>query len=503
MSHAITADFRTAPYSHQLREFEAHCESPGRALLWVPRTGKTKSVIDTACHLHKEGHIDAVVVLAPNGVHENWIRRELPKHGWPTTEYKALAWRTSVAGEMGVKRAPAAEREAWQETHDGWWRMMDHMLSLPVLTWFAFNSESVIRDDVRRVLARVMRRRRVLAVFDESDDFRKPGSKRTKMMRALANKAAYRRILTGTAVHNSPLAAWSQYELLQPGALGFARYRDFKRRHAVYETCTTRAGRSYTKLVEYTNMDELRDRMAEWSSVVLREDCDDLPDVVGRVRSIAPSDEQLRLYRELHSEFLLTVGGKRVSIGEDTTRLNKLQQVMSGFLIDEYGDVHDVPGINPRLEALSDEVYLSPCKVIVWCQFREDIRRVASRLRADGHEIVEYHGGIGDDDKQAALDGFQNDAAVKALVGQPGAGGRGLDMSAAGEIYNYSHTFDAIYREQSKERATAVGGENIGLVDFMAPGVDHYVRENVDGKISVADAVAGHGLREALERCRI
>jgi hypothetical protein len=76
-------------------------------------------------------------------------------------------------------------------------------------------------------------------------------------------------------------------------------------------------------------------------------------------------------------------------------------------------------------------------------------------------------------------------------------------MSAAGEIHNYSHTFDAIYREQSKERATAIGGENIGLVDYMTPGVDHYVRDSVDGKVSVADAVAGHGLREALEQCQI
>ena len=503
MSHAITADFRVEPYRHQLKEFERHCESPGRALLWVPRTGKTKAVVDDACHLYREGLIDAVVVLAPNGVHENWVRRELPKHHWHTVPHGSLAWRTSTAGDLAISRTPAAERDAWHEAHADWWDRMARMLKSKELAWFTFNTESMTRDDVRKVLARILKQRRVLIVYDESDDFRRPGSKRTKMARAIIKRAPFRRILTGTVITNSPLAAWSQFELLEPGALGHGRYRDFKRRHAVYETHTTRSGRSYPKLTEYTHLDELTDSMAGWSSVVLRDDVEDMPDVVQRVRQVTPSNEQLRLYRELHSQFLVDVGGRSVSVGEDVARLNKLQQVMSGFLIDEYGDVHDVPGVNPRLEALSDEVYLAPCKVIVWCQFREDIRRVASRLRADGHDVVEYHGGINDVDKQTALHRFQEDSAVKALVGQPGAGGRGLDMSAAGEIYNYSHTFDAIHREQSKERATVIGGENIGLVDFMAPGVDHYVRESVDNKVSVADDVAGHGLREVLEQCRI
>ena len=503
MTAALTADFRTEPYTHQFREFELHCEDEARALLWQMRTGKSKLIVDTACHLYERGLIDAVVVLAPNGVHENWIRREVPKHSWPSTAYKALAWRTSVAGDMGVKRVAAAEREAWHERHEAWWRAADHMLALPVLVWFAFNSESVTRDDVRKFLARLVRRRRFKLVVDESDDFRTPGSKRTRMVRALANKAAYRRILTGTVITNSPLAAWSQYELLQPGALGFSKYGDFKSRHAVYEIASTRQGRKYPKLKEYTNLDELREHMARWSSVVLRKDCEDLPDVVERVRRITPSDDQLRLYRELHSQFVLAVGDAEVSVGENTARLTKLQQVLSGFLIDEYGDVHDVPGSNPRLEALSDEVYLSTGKVLIWCQFREDIDRVVARLMADGHRVVEYHGRVSDEDKQLALAGLRDDPDVKGLIGQYQAGSRGLDMSAATEIFNYSHTFDAIKHEQSKERATVVGGENIGLVQFVAPGVDEYIRDNVRRKISMADAVAGQGMKEILEQCQM
>lgn len=493
---AITADFIHAPYIHQLREFEVSAELPARALLWQMRTGKSKVTIDTACHLRSRLLIDCVVVIAPNGVHQNWVRRELPRHHWKSIEYEAIAWQTSRSGEPTESRKRKGREE--------WWDKAERMLRSGELTWFAFNSESVTRLDMRNFLRRIVRRKTFMLVVDESDDFRTPGSKRTKMVVPLSRKAAYRRILTGTVITNSPLAAYSQFELLDKGALGFTRYADFKKRYAVYELKATRAGRQYPKLLEYTNLDELRDRMARWSSVVLREDCEDLPGLVMRPRRVEPTSEQLRLYRELHRQFVIELeDGREVSIGEQAARLNKLQQVMSGFIKDEYGRVHDVPGPNPRLEALSDEFHMSPGKVIVWCQFHEDIDRACARLRADGHEIVEYHGRVGEEDKAQALDAFQTDPTVKGLVGQPKAGGRGVDMSAADEIINYSHTFDAIFREQSVERATEMMGSNVNVTDLVMPGPDPYILDSVTKKIDVADSVAGHGLQEALRRCEI
>ncbi len=503
MTAAILADFKTDPYLHQLIEFELSADLACRALLWQMRSGKSKVVIDTACHLARYNKIDAVLLFAPNGVHENWIRRELPLHHWDTIPRETLTWRTSVAGKQGVNRVLASEREAWHATHDAWWAKAKELLDGgDPLTWFAFNSESMTRDDVRRIVARIVRRLRCLVIFDESHDFRAPGSKRTKMARALVKRCNYRRILTGTAVTNSPLAAFSQYELLQPEALGFKTYQDFKDQYAEYKKKKNRKGQTYPVLDRYINLDELQARMAPWSSVVLREDCGDLPDVVKSKRHIELSDEQLRLYRELHNKFTLELNGEQVSVGENTSKLIKLQQIVNGFLIDEFGDVHDIPGINPRLEALSDEVYLCPGKIIIWCQFREDMDRVANRLMADGHEIVQYHGRVSDDEKARVREifapGAEND--VKALVGYPTAG---IDLSAAAEIVWYSHTFDAIKREQADERATAIGGKNIPLTDLIAPGVDEYILNNVLEKVSIADALAGQGMKDALRRIKL
>lgn len=502
---AILADFVTPCWHHQLYEFEHHVEDEARALLWQMRTGKTKQSIDTACHLWVAGLIDAVIVFAPNGVHENWTRRELPKHHWPSVPRDTLTWRTDVAGERGVVRVAARDRRGWQERHDAWWERAKRVLATDRLAWFAFASETMTRADCRRVLARVLRRRRrVLVIFDESQDFRKPGSKRSHMARSVSRKCAFRRILTASVMTNSPLHAWGQYELLQPGALGFTRYGDFEDHHAVYETKKTRGGRSYPVLKEYAHLDELQDRMAKLSSVVLRSDCSDLPALVRMSRHIAPSDEQLRVYRELHEQFEVELSnGDLVTLGENMQRVTKLQQVLSGFLYDEFGDLHWLPGPNPRLDVLSDEVHLSPGKVVVWCRFRPDMDAVADRLRADGHQVLEYHGRTSDADKAFvrrvfAADSEEND--YKVVVAYPTVG---IELSAAAEIVWYSHVHDAIKREQADERATVMGGGNVRVLDLVMGGPDEYILESLDEKIDLADNVAGTGLREVLRRMRL
>jgi hypothetical protein len=500
----IMADFKTTPYDHQAKEFEISADLEARALLWQMRTGKTKLIIDTACHLFLQDKIEVCVVVAPNGVHDNWARRELPIHHWDTVERDTLTWITDIAGDKGIARVKAHERKGWQEQHDAWWMRLERVLKTSKMKWIFLASETMTREEVRKIIARIARRHKgkILTVFDESHDFRTPGSKRTKMALALGRKSKYTRILTGTALDNSPLHAFTQYQLLEAGCLGFEKYSDFKRHHAVYEVKQSRQGRSFPVLVEYRDLEGMRDKMAVLSSVVLREDCEDLPALIPMIREIQTTAEQQRIYDEFRKSFEVLILGEEVSIGENTMRMIKLQQILSGFVKDEYGDIHDIPGINPKLEAVIDEAELSAGKVIIWCNFHEDMDRVCVALRARKHVVVEYHGRVNAAGKLAARQAFEPGAEndVKALVGYPTAG---LDLSSAEKIIWYSHTFDAIKRGQADERATAMGGKNIPVIDFIAGGVDTYITDNVKQKVSVADAMTREGMKTVLEKVKL
>lgn len=495
----IMADMVHPPYRHQAEDFESHAEAPARAKAWHMRTGKTKSEIDRASHLYRQGKINGVLIFAPNGVHRNWIEREWPAHGWPSVPTVRLAWQSSA---LSLK-ARNARKAAWQAERSAWVEKLKAAKTEPRLMVLALNAESMIRPDVRKVIAYFLKHRKVMVIFDESDDFGIPGSKRTKMARALARRCPYRSILSGTLVTASPLAAFSQYELLEKGALGFERFGDFKNHFAEYEQRQTRQGRRYPALVGFRNLDELRERMARFTSVVLREDCDDMPDLVPRVVKIIPTEEQLRIYRDLHRDFMVDLAEGRISVGERAPRFQKLQQVFSGFVFDELGKMHRIPGGNPRLDALANEVEMASGKVVIWCNFQPDIDFVKRRLLDEGHKIVEYHGRVSDKTKQAALQHFREDASVKALVGHAKSGGRGVDMSSASAVFWYSHTFSARMRAQAMERATKIGGKNIAVVDFQAPGPDAKILSTIQSRIDVADALAGKGLQNFLKGLKL
>lgn len=482
----IGARFKTAPYDHQIREFEEHAEAPARACAWYMRTGKSKNVIDRACHLYKAGKIDGVLVFAPNGIHANWTEREVPTHCWRDCKPSAITWRSTQASAILGR------------FHD-WKGVFSRDILKAPFAWFAVNSESMTRKDARAAIARFVKLRRALLVFDESDDFGTPGAKRTKMARALARRCPFRIILSGTLVTSTPLLAYSQYELLEKGALGFDTYDEFVNRYAVYEQGHGKGGRSYPRLSHYQNLDELRERIARYTSVVLRDECN-MPALVQRTRAIEPTPEQLAVYRELHESFRVDIAEERVSVGERAPRFRKLQQVFSGFVIDEFKKVKWIPGASPRLDALSEEVFLSPGKVIVWCQFQADIDAVVKRLLRDGHKIVEYHGRVSAEAKSQALTSFRQNREVKSLVGHPQSAGRGLNMSVASKIIWYSYPFSARIYQQAMERATQIGGKNISVINFEAPGPDAHIRKTIGERINIADAISGQGLRDFFDR---
>lgn len=480
---SIEADFKTTPYDHQLREFEQSCDMRARALFWQMRTGKTKLTIDTAFYNFKKGRIRTMIVFAPNGVHSNWVKRELPIHAW-YDNWTGWDWRTDLKDDP---------------EH---WAQFDQAVKSDGLAVFCFAAATVTRPDVKKAVKRILTDRGgVMFVADESHDYRVPGAKRTGYARWLAEKCIMRRILSGTPVENSPLHAFSQFELLKKRALGYQTFADFKNRYAKYKTVNLPDGRSFPKLEEYTNLEELRDRMARYASVVLRSDCHDLPELVFNQREVEITPEQVRVFEELKHSLLIDLESGTVSVGEQKKSLIKMQQVLSGFLKDEYGEVHDIvpDEQNPRLIDCLDEVNLTGGRCIIWCAFREDMDRVSRFLRKDGHEVLEYHGRTKAVDKAKARKEFEPGShGVSHLVGHPVSGGSGLDLSAADKIIWYSHTFDAIVRSQADERATAMGGGNVPVVDLTAGRTDDYVRNNVKNKVDVATSLSREGLKKVL-----
>ncbi len=484
------------PWAHQAKEFDEHKDSKIRALLWSMRTGKSKAVIDKAEYQFAKGNIEGVIVLAPNGIHLNWIINEIPKWTWPGNDFMSFGWETPKRADFDR----IAELKAFEEYRGG-------------IRYLTVNMEALGHIDCIQTIRRFTKscHKKFMLAISEAHHFGHAGAKRTRLARNLGHTAAYITVETGTAILNSPLRAYSIYKILDDNALGpeFSgdEYEKFVKKYAIIELDTRYEGRKkrrYKKITGYKNLDELQASMAQWSSVVLRSDVEDMPELLRTERIIVMSDKQRRAYLEMVSRHLVEIGDNMVSAKDGGSRVQKLQQILHGYVKD--GDViREIDGEAPVYDALIEEIGGTlPGKTIVWCRYREEIRRVCARLKKEGYKYLEFHGGVPTDQREAVRLAFNNDSRYTVLVGHPGAGGEGRDFSAADTVVFFSSTPNAIHVTQGEERATLVAGHPVSVVRFRTPGtVDDRNWGLVDGKLTVADDLSGRGLRDLLLRTNV
>lgn len=483
---------RLPMWRHQAKEWE-HRDDKARMRKWQMRTGKTKMCIDEACYWYERGEIDGVIIFGPNNVHLNWARKEVPKHVWTGTPYRSLAWNTTES-----------HKASWCQWFDKFCQPTGK-LDFLMVNYEALNNKRFLDGFLAKF---VKSHPRYALVIDETHECRGHKSARVKQLRKLRAKAKYRRGLSGTIIDNSPLHAWSQYEILLESALGYNTFADFETHFAVKEKKKIFVkGRmlEIPVIVGYTNEGELTAAMAKLTSVVLREECDDLPELMREECRFELGPEQKRVYNELVRGSLARLdGGEVVPPKEGSALKSQLQQITRGWYVDDEGEVVDVvdDDHNPALQALLSQVALAGPKVIVFCRFVEDIKRCMRVLKHEGYSPVHYYGGTKKEDRTKHEDRFMRDPKCGPFVGQPLACGQGLDLSVATDIFWYSHLDgDLIHRKQADERGTQVGGSRVFVTDLIADGTgDDKLLADLVGKDLVQEDISGEGLRRFLEQ---
>ena len=374
------------------------------------------------------------------------------------------------------------------------------------LVFLTVNSEAARFDTPKKLMERFIgnAKKGVLFIGDESQDFKTPKSARGLLARKIAECCKYKRILTGSGFDNSPLNAWGQFEILQRGALGYKTYGAFEAEYAI-KGLRKVGGRQFQVVEGFRNLEKLREDIARWSSVVTREEVKGLPDLDYSTQYFELSAEQQDIYTKLTKKLIMeepTHGFQISKVFEGGVLKMKLLQITSGFLIDEYGETTWFKE-NPRLDLLrpivEDHAERS-AKLIVWCRFHNDIEAVSGLFTELKVPYVQFYGGVSASQRQDNLLRFQTDSDCLGFIGSPKAGGRGLNMSVAETIVWYSRDYDLEYKRQADERATAIGGSNVGIIDLAAlQTVDISIIEALQEKLSISDMIDRRGLQAFLE----
>lgn len=453
-----TYAFATQPYDHQLKAFLLSCDRDVYALFMEQGTGKTKVILDTAGYLYQNGNITALVVIAPNGVHENWVRYEIPAHMPDWLPHRAWSYSTSTAKYRQRQREEAL-------AYDG----------LRIIT---INVEGFASKKAQDLLTRILAENKTLLAVDESSRIKTPGAKRTKFLLKEGKRATYRRILSGTPVTKGLEDLYSQLSFLDPNIIGIDTYTAFKRRY-----CVTRQVGFGEMIVGYQNQEELVEKVDGVSFRVLKQDCLDLPPKVYKKFPVHLTKKQADAYTSLMDEYIAELDGLEMTADLAITRLMRLQQIICNWYVPDGSDKPiQIDEENPRIKALRTILDDTEGKAIIWARFVRDLDTIADAL---GPKAIRYRGNVED------VERFSADPAIQYFVANPATAGLGLTLTVAETAIYYSNDFDLEHRLQSEDRNHRIGTkESVTYIDISAVGtVDEKIINALRSKKMVSDAV--------------
>ena len=249
-------------------------------------------------------------------------------------------------------------------------------------------------------------------------------------------------------------------------------------------------------------LEELTDKLYRFSYRVTKDQALDLPEKIYTTRDVPLTSDQIKHYSMIKDTAVAFLeGGDLVSAPEVMTRLLRLQQLLCGYLVTDDGETVEIA--NHRIDTMLETINEMEGKVIIWSRFRHDIKKIKNALDKNhgAGATVTYFGDTSQEDRDKAIDRFQNDQVTRFFVGNAQTAGRGLTLTAATNVIYYSNDFNLETRIQSEDRCHRIGQHKPVLyVDLVVPdSIDVHIVKVLQSKITLAGRTLGEEAKEWLK----
>lgn len=443
-------------YDHQDRCVKLSWFREFYALLFEVGLGKTVIIITTAGLLYLAGKLTGVLILAPKGVHRQWINEEIPKHLDKRIKWWGVLWK-----QKPIKDFHTRERKG--------------------LTFFAMNNDSIRTKHGLESAKNFMmaHKGKVMLVADEAHDFKTQSSSRTVALFELGEMATYRRIATGTPQAKNIIDMWAQFNFLSPKILGHKYLTSFRARYGVM----ARDGRT---VVSQKNTEEFYSLIAPHAFRLTKKEALDLPPQIYITREYEMAEETRRHYDEMKATLLTQMSDGTIVDGINAAvAMLRLHQIVCGHLPGaEKGAMHRFGG--ERISAMMDIVRQVEGPIVIWARFIEDRKVITEALRKEQESFVVYEGN--DNERETAKNDWLAEKA-RVFISHPKSGGVGLNLQGKCQsVIFFSNSFNALDRWQADGRTHRIG--TLGPVtyfDLVAHrSVDKAILRNLQAKKDLA-----------------
>jgi SNF2 family DNA or RNA helicase len=515
-------------------------------------TGKTKTYIDTASNWYLENLIDAVLVVCPVNIIDQWAEEQLGEHS--PIGYTTFQWYNNEIRKRIKEYATFAKAKRDD---------------VKALKWLVVPFDAFSYDVELHLIEKFMRLNRTAICVDEGTRIKNPTSERTINLRqrladvvkegkrivSLTPLSVKRTLLTGTLVTENPFDLYSFFEWLKPdfwAPYGVHTYAAFKCRYGLmrrdvqpgtrriffrelskkeikriraeiqkttpYELIAARneCGLADVEYIAkhpelsapYKNLAELKSIIQPYSVILRKSDCLDLPPKTYEIRYVEMTAEQKRAYKELKRDLYVEFGERSLTVDSALVLATRLAQIAGGFFPHNEAGNGKVPvQISPRLpkieELLDFTEETAEFPIIITAKFRAEVNAIynAFTTRRKDLTVAMMHGGLDKDLSKETIRLFKL-KEIDILIATPESICEGLNFQVSGTIVRYSNTFSLYVNEQLEDRIHRDGNQHTKIlyVDIVCKdSVDEKNRQALMEKRDLLEYMRDTGVNEFLK----
>jgi SNF2 family DNA or RNA helicase len=300
-----------------------------------------------------------------------------------------------------------------------------------------------------------------LIVIDELALARNSGTDRWKILNAICNKQAPRRVwgMTGSPTPNAPTDAWAQCKLVTPDNALVPKY---------FSAFRDRVMRQITPF-KWAARQDANEAVYQMMQPAIRfslDDCVDLPEQTFITREVALTQEQAKAYKDMMSKLATEYSGGQILAVNEAVKANKLIQIACGVAYGTGGEEVVIPS-KPRIDVLKEIIEESEGKVIVFVPLTGALESVASELRKDW-TVETVHGGTSKSERDRIFGEFQRGLDPRVLVANASTMSHGLTLTAATTIVWYAPVHSNETYEQACARVRRPGQTRTTVIVHIA-----------------------------------
>ena len=460
-------EFKTKPFQHQIEGFEYGLKYDRWLLGDEQGLGKTKQVIDIAVAKKlQKSYKHCLIICGVNGLKWNWLN-EIHTHS--NEKGYILGWRKNKVGSNADKIEDVQK-----------------LLLNPdnISEYFLITNVESLRDEgIVSGLAELCKHSDIgIVAIDEIHKCKNPSSQQGKGI--LKVQSECRIAMTGTPLMNKPL---DLYIILK--WLGYEKHAfySFKNHYCVF------GGYGNYQVIDYKNLDELREQLDEVMLRRRKDDVLDLPEKTYVDEYVEMTGKQEQVYKEISMEIKANIDKIKMQ-NNPLAELIRMRQA-TGYTGILSSTIKESAKLD-RMEELVEEALENGKQVVIFSNWKQMTDAIYERLHKK-YTLSVITGETKDELRQHNVREFQ-EGRSKVIIGTIGAMGTGLTLTAGTVEIFLDEPWNRANKEQAEDRCHRVGTkENVTIYTLLCKNtIDERIHEIVYKKGAMADMLVDGKITE-------